>query len=168
MPEPGLLILGLGNLLLRDDGVGPAAVARLLRDYEVPPNAVVADGGTLGLALLGTIAESDRVILVDAIRTDEPPGSLVRLAGDAVAPAVRERLSVHQVGVTDLLDAARLLGCYPNELVLLGIVPSSLALGLDRSPEVERQLDNLVNRVVEQALQWGYAFHSRLGDHRAA
>ena len=164
-----LLVMGLGNILWGDDGLGVAAVQKLLCNFHVPDGVRVLDGGTLGLALLPVIQDAERVLLIDAIRqAGARPGAIVRIEGDDVAPAVRERLSPHQVGVADLLDAARLLGCYPERLVLLGIVPARLDFGFGPSAEVERQLDNLVNRVVEQALEWGYAFRSRVGDNNAA
>ncbi|HEY7441077.1 MAG TPA: hydrogenase maturation protease, partial [Vicinamibacterales bacterium] len=93
-----LVVLGLGNVLLEDDGIGAAAVALLLERYEVPPGVRVLDGGTLGLSLLPYIDAADALILVDAIRAEGSPGSLVRLDGTEVAPAVATRLSPHQVG----------------------------------------------------------------------
>ena len=71
----GVLVLGLGNVLLGDDGVGAAAVARIERDYRVPPGVRLEDGGTLGLSLLDLLAESDHVILVDAVRADGAAGN---------------------------------------------------------------------------------------------
>src|SRR5512134_729548 len=117
MSEPGrLLVLGLGNLLCGDDGLGAAAIARLERDYEAPDEALVLDGGTLGLSLLPYLEDTEDAILIDAIRDDAPTGALVRLTGEDVGPAVRHRLSPHQVGVADLLDAARLHDRYPRRL----------------------------------------------------
>jgi hydrogenase maturation protease len=159
-----LVVMGLGNILWGDDGLGVAAVGMLARRFDAPEGARVLDGGTLGLALLPIIQDAERVLLIDAIRVgDAAPGALVRIEGDEVAPAVRERLSPHQVGVADLLDAARLLDCYPERLVLLGMVPQRLDLGFGLSAVVERQLDRLVNRVVDEALGWGYAFRARAG-----
>jgi hydrogenase maturation protease len=158
-----LLILGLGNVLLCDDGLGAAAVARLAREYEIPAVVRVADGGTLGLALLGLFAESRHVILVDAIRANGVPGTLVRISGDEVASAVRERLSPHQVGVADLLDAARLTQCYPASVTLLGLVPERIELDLERSTPVEAGMENLVKAIVREALALGFAFSPRSG-----
>ncbi|MBV8133800.1 MAG: hydrogenase maturation protease [Alphaproteobacteria bacterium] len=152
----GVLVLGLGNVLLADDGLGPAAVARVERDYRIPPEIRLEDGGTLGLSLLGLIAESDRVILVDAVRADAPPGTLVRLDGTAVMDAARNRLSTHQVGVADLLDAARLIGSYPATVTLLGLVPESIGLGLVRSTAVTASLDKLVEAIVREVGALGY------------
>jgi len=169
MAEPTrLLVLGLGNLLCGDDGLGAAAVARLERDWEAPDDALVLDGGTLGLSLLPYVEDTEDAILVDAIREDAPTGSLVRLAGENVAPAVRHRLSPHQVGVADLLDGARLHDRYPRRLVLLGLVPLTLGLGVERSAGVERMIPRLVEAVVAEARRMGHVFVRRTDDEKAA
>lgn len=159
-----LAILGVGNVLCTDDGLGPAAVARLTREFEVPEGVAVFDGGTLGLSLLHIIEESAQVIIVDAIRADSEPGTLVALEGDDVLPAVRLRLSVHQVGVADLLDAARLRGRLPRRLVLLGVVPESIELGADLSPSVSAALPSLVDAIVHQTEQLGITLVPRVSD----
>ncbi len=162
MDKPvSLLVLGLGNLLCGDDGLGAVAVARLERDWEAPEGALVLDGGTLGLALLPYLEDARDVILVDAVCADEPPGTLVLLSGEDVAPAVRHRLSPHQIGVADLLDGARLHGRYPRRLLLVGLVPAALSLGIERSAAVESRLPELVNEIVEQARRLGHAFVRR-------
>ena len=171
MPEERrvpLLVLGLGNVLCGDDGLGAVAVHLLDRRYRAPDGAVVLDGGTLGLSLLPHLEQAKEAILVDAIRADGPPGSFVRLEGDDVAPAVAARLSVHQVGVLDLLDAARWTGVYPNRLVLLGLVPESLELGVRRTPAVESALPGLVERIVDEARALGHLFLPRTDDEVAA
>jgi len=163
-----LLVLGLGNVLCSDDGLGAVAVHLLQRRYRAPDGVLVLDGGTLGLSLLPHLEQAQEAILVDAIRTDGPPGSPVRLEGDDVAPAVAARLSVHQVGVVDLLEAARWCDCYPSRLILLGLVPQSLELGVSRTPPVEAALPGLVERVVEEARALGHTFVPRTGDEVAA
>jgi hydrogenase maturation protease len=152
----GVLVLGLGNVLLGDDGLGAAAVARVEQDYCVPQGVRLVDGGTLGLSLLGLLTDSDRVILVDAVRTDDLPGTLIRLDGTDVIDAVRVRLSPHQVGVADLLDAARLIGCYPSAVTLLGLVPDAIDLAVVRSAAVDGGLDQLVAAIVREVQSLGY------------
>jgi len=156
-----LLVLGLGNVLCGDDGLGAVAVHILQRRYRAPDGVLVLDGGTLGLSLLPNLEQAREAILVDAIRTDGAPGSFVRLEGDDVAPAVAARLSVHQVGVLDLLEAARWRERYPTRLVLLGLVPESLELGVVRTRAVEAALDGLVDRIVAEARDLGHAFVPR-------
>jgi hydrogenase maturation protease len=171
MPEDRavrLLVLGLGNVLCGDDGLGAVAVHLLERRFRAPDGVLVLDGGTLGLSLLPHLEQAHEAILVDAIRADGPPGSLVRLEGDDVAPAVAARLSVHQVGVVDLLDAARWCDCYPLRLILLGLVPQSLELGVSRTSAVEAALPGLVERIVEEARALGHVFVPRTDDEAAA
>lgn len=156
-----LLILGLGNLLCGDDGLGVAAVEELHRRYQLPEGARALDGGTLGLSLLAYFEDAEDVILVDAIQADAPPGSLVRLEGDEVAPAVRNRLSVHQIGVADLLDGLRLLDAYPRRLTLLGLVPERMELEVALSDPVAANLQSLVDEVVREAARLGYELRPR-------
>ncbi len=152
----GVLVLGLGNVLLGDDGLGAAAIACIERDYRIPPGVRLADGGTLGLSLLGLIADADRVILVDAVRADASPGTLVRLDGADVADAVWDRLSPHQVGVADLLDAARLIDRYPSAVTLLGLVPDVIDLAVVRSNAIDNGLDELVAAIVQEVQSLGH------------
>ncbi len=163
----GLLVLGLGNVLCGDDGLGVAAVELLRRRFHVGEDVQVLDGGTLGLALLSCFRDCDSAILVDAIRADRSPGSLVRLEGEDVAPAVRTRLSVHQIGVADLIDALRWLDASPPDLVLIGLVPQTVEFASSRSAAVERQIPRLAEEIVAEARRMGYALGPRR-DHETA
>jgi hydrogenase maturation protease len=159
----GLLVLGLGNVLCGDDGLGAVAAFLLAERYQ-GEGVRILDGGTLGLSLLPYLEDALDAILVDAIRADAPPGSLVRLEGDDVAPAVAARLSPHQVGVADLLDGARWRERLPARLVLVGLVPEALSLGLALSPVLRARLPQLLDAVVDEAGALGYALAPRL-DH---
>jgi hydrogenase maturation protease len=163
-----LLVLGLGNLLLEDDGIGSAAVALLDERYTPPEGARVLDGGTLGLSLLPYLEDADNVILVDAVKSDAGPGEFVRLDGNDVGPAVATRLSPHQVGVADLLDGARWLDRYPKRVVLLGVVPGSMELAVGLSPHVQPALPGLVDRIVEEARTLGFFFRHKNADDTLA
>jgi hydrogenase maturation protease len=158
LPDGGqrVLVLGLGNVLLGDDGIGAAALDRLERDYRIPCEVRLVEGGTLGLSLLDEIAQARHVILVDAVATDAAAGTLVRLDGAEVIDAVRDRLSVHQVGVADLLNAARLIGRYPQSVVLLGLVPGMIGLGVGRTREVDAAIDALVSAILREVETLGY------------
>ena len=158
-----LLILGLGNLLCSDDGVGALVAEAIAETRELPEGVRVLDGGTLGLSLLPYLEDAECAILVDAIQADAPPGTLVRIDGDEVGPAVTARLSVHQVGVADLIDAARLRGRVPPTLVLLGIVPETIALGVGLSARVRDSASELLSLVCEEARRLGFPLAPKAG-----
>ena len=151
-----VLVLGLGNVVCTDDGAGIAAIHKLIREYDMPEGVAAVDGGTLGLSLLPLVDSADQVILVDAVNADAPAGTLVCIEGDEVAPAVYERLSPHQIGVADLLAGAALIDRYPERVLILGVVPESIELGLERTPAVEAAIPGLVQRVVEELTALGY------------
>ncbi len=162
MPPPAreripLLVLGLGNVLCGDDGAGVEAV-RLLACRPLPRGVRVADGGVLGLALLPTIESARRVLFVDAVRCAGPAGRIVVLSGEDVVPALRERLSPHEIGVWDLLWAARLRGTTPEQIAIVAVVPESLEVGVGLSPAVSAALPALVEAVENTAASWGIFF----------
>ena len=164
-PSCSLLILGLGNLLCGDDGAGVAAVAQLSDCYEIPKEVLVLDGGTLGLSLLPYLEGARRAILVDAVSAEAPPGTVVGLAGEAVARASLHRLSPHQIGVADLIRGARFRGLLPPELRLVGVVPESTELGLGLSDAVRAAIPELVERVAEEARALGHLLELRRRAH---
>lgn len=168
--EVDLLILGLGNVLCGDDGLGVMTVREIEARYDVPGGVRVVDGGTMGLSLLPLLQEAQQVLMIDAIRDDCAPGSLVAYAGADVAPAARERLSPHDVGVADLLDGADLLGCAPEKVALLGLVPQCMELGIGLSPAVVAGIPALVERIVAEAAACGKTFRlkSHVGVHEPA
>jgi hydrogenase maturation protease len=163
-----LLVLGLGNVLCGDDGAGVVALARLARQYEPGADVRLLDGGTLGLSLLPYLEEAHTAVLIDAVDTGAPPGTLVRLTGEDVGQAVAHRLSPHQVGVADLLDGARLLGREPGRIVLWGIVPERIALEVGLSPKVAARIDDLCAYVAAEVAELGFELDERRDDDAEA
>lgn len=146
-PRSGpLVILGIGNILLSDDAAGVHAVQLLESDPTLPQGTIVVDGGTGGLSLLPIISDAGALILVDAIDVGAQPGHIQVLAG-ADLHADPARLSVHEVGTSDLLAAARLTGVLPTRTVLVGIQPGSLDTSLELSPAVAAAMGLLVATV---------------------
>ena len=98
------LVLGLGNILLGDEGVGVRVVERLLERYDFPEGVRVMDGGTLGLDLLPYVEDASRLLVVDAVQARKPPGTLVRMTGDEIPVFLdASKVSPHQEGLQDLL-----------------------------------------------------------------
>jgi hydrogenase maturation protease len=140
------LVLGVGNVLLQDEGVG-VAVARRLSDTpeSLPPETRVVDGGTLGLDLLPLIADAGAMVLVDAIDLGRAPGTVYVLRDMEIHGALAGHVSPHQVGVSDLVAAARLMGQLPDHVTLVGIQPGTIAIGLDLTDAVAAAVPHAVD-----------------------
>jgi hydrogenase maturation protease len=134
---PTTYVLGLGNVLMGDDGFGPAAVAAFNRHYVVEPDVSVVDIGTPGLDLTPWLADADNVIVVDTVKSDLEPGTLcVFDRGQILRHAPGPRLVPHDPGLKETLLMLEFAGRAPREVVLIGIVPLSVQLSLDLSPVV--------------------------------
>ena len=149
-----VLVLGLGNTLRSDDGLGVIAVKRLLERYSLPPAVRVRAGGVLGVHLLADLEGVQTLIIVDAIRSEEPPGTLIRLVGDEVPQRFQARVSLHEVALAELLALADVVNIRPPHLVALGLVPASIAMGEGLSPEVAKRLDRLIDALWQEILRW--------------
>lgn len=147
------LVLGIGNELFTDEGLGVVA-ARRIADLALP-GVEVLDGATLGLALLPEIADRTSVLLLDAVVAGElAPGTVLTLAADQIPMARSIMMSAHQIGVVDALAAAELAGCAPRRLAAVGMVPISLEMGYGLSPDAERGLDEVVDQALCQLAAW--------------
>lgn len=147
------LVLGIGNELFTDEGLGVVA-ARRIADLALP-GVEVLDGATLGLALLPEIADRTSVLLLDAVVAGElAPGTVLTLAADQIPMARSIMMSAHQIGVVDALAAAELAGCAPRRLAAVGMVPISLEIGYGLSPDAERGLDEVVDQALCQLAAW--------------
>jgi hydrogenase maturation protease len=148
-------VIGLGNVVLSDDGLGVHAVNRLRRRFDIGENVELVEGGTAGLLLLPYLADARRVIIVDAIDLGAPPGSLVRLDGKDWASAFAVRMTPHDVGLVDLLGAAQLSGAWPEVLVLRGVQPASTTIGTELTEPVAAALDPLTDAIAADLELWG-------------
>jgi len=153
--ERRILVLGLGNILLQDEGLGVRAAELLAARYRLPPDVQVMDGGVMGLDLLPHLEGVSHLLITDAVQTGWPPGSLVRLEGEAIPAALSLKMSMHQVGLQELLALAGFQGTLPEQVVLWGLEPASLEWGLELSPPVAAQIDALVDAAVGELRAWG-------------
>ena len=150
-----ILVLGIGNILLKDEGVGVHAVRDLTARAErgrpaLPDGVELYDGGTFGIDLLDTLANRRKVIVIDAVRADAAPGTVLRFTAADLAQREEADLSLHQVGLCETLAMARQLGCAPEEVVIFGIVPATLEAGLEVSPQVAAVMPKVVELVLAE------------------
>ena len=145
-----ILVLGVGNVLLTDEGIGVRALNELERRYTFPANVELLDGGTAGIELLRHIRKRDYLIIIDAMKCSQEPGTVVRVEGNDVPAAFRTRISPHQLGLSDLLAAAMLTDELPKKLVLFGVEPESIDIGLDLTDTVEESVDKLIGAVADE------------------
>jgi len=149
-----IIILGLGNTLNHDEGLGVHAL-QFVRDQIALPAAVeLVDGGTLGLNLLPLVEECSYLLLLDATNAGQEPGSLIELRRDQIPLYAGVKLSQHQVTFQEVLGLANMRGHLPENLHLIGIQPVDLSLGIGMSPLVTSQMPHIVERVRAQLQQW--------------
>ncbi len=150
-----IAVLGIGNILLSDDGVGVHAINRLEKSYDFPAYVRLIDGGTKGLDLLPLIERLDKVLIIDASNFKKEPGTIDIVEGDKIPAFLSTKLSVHQIGLPDMLFAARLMEITPSDMCLIGIQPKSMETGIQLSEEISRQMKPLLERVVQKLQEWG-------------
>jgi hydrogenase maturation protease len=162
------LIIGLGNPLWGDDGVG-VRVAELLGNRVLPAGMKVVDGGTGGLDLVNLMEGWPRVIFVDAANMGREPGQFVRFALDEARLLGKdESLSIHDAGLREALLLAQALSVLPDEVVIYGVQPAHIAWDSGLSPEVEGVLPKLVATILEEIEDNGWyseTDRSRTTDH---
>jgi hydrogenase maturation protease len=143
------VVLGLGNILHCDDGAGAEVVSRLRVDPRVPADVSLVEGGTLGLELLPYIWDCRRLIVIDAIDVGASPGTLVRMTGTEL-DSMPGNSSVHQLGVSDLLVALRMLVERKPEVLLLGVQPENTHWSSELSSSVAAAIDSLVEATIRE------------------
>lgn len=158
-----ILVLGLGNSIMTDDGFGVKVVNTLSSRYHFQGEIRLIDGGTLGLDLLPHLENVESLLIVDALSMHADPGQIFRIEGEEVPRAFASKLSVHQMGLQDLLAVAELQGHVPARLVVWGVQPDSIEMGTDLTAKVESAVEPVVQKVLEELQAWGVAFETRGG-----
>lgn len=148
-------VLGLGNILLRDEGIGVRAVEALRERFQFPETVTLIDGGTMGLDLLPFIEGMEKVLIVDAADMKKAPGTIAIIEDDEIPSFVSTKLSIHQISFPDVVFAARLMGISPAKMSLIGIQPESLEPGLELSENIQMNFERLLETVTEKLREWG-------------
>jgi hydrogenase maturation protease len=143
-----VLILGIGNILQSDDGLGIHIVNHITQNIELPDDAEAIDGGTAGFDLIPLLTGREKIIIVDALRVDDEPGSIYRFKPEDASKS-RASLSLHEVGIIEVIDMLRLLGENP-QIEIIGIVPEDLdTLNMNISPSVRRSIPDAIIQIMD-------------------
>jgi len=152
--NPTITILGLGNILMQDEGVGVHAVKAFQERYSVPEYVELVDGGTAGLDLLEYFEGRDKVLIVDAVDFGRGPGHIDILENEAIPARFSTKASMHHLGLLEVISVSRLLNAMPKELCLIGIQPKTIELGLDMTPEMWDNVNILIERMAAKLREW--------------
>ncbi|MCU0572480.1 MAG: HyaD/HybD family hydrogenase maturation endopeptidase [Syntrophobacteraceae bacterium] len=164
MDKNRILVLGVGNILLHDEGVGVRVIEELQARYEFSDNVEFYDGGTLGLRLLDPITGADWLIVVDAVQNGEPPGTIYRLDADDLNKRVTFKSSLHQLDLVETLAYAEILGKRPHT-VIVGIEPADISpWGLELTEVVQARMADLCERVLGEIQEAGGRYRPRASE----
>ncbi len=143
-------VLGIGNLLMRDDGFGVQCIEQLTQNYELPENLTALDGGTAGIMLAPFIEEVDILYILDAVDLKDKPGSIHFFSdNDVQSGDIQTRMSPHQVGLLEILELCKLRGRAPELVEMITVVPEDLSLGLGLSPRIESVVNEVLDILID-------------------
>lgn len=149
-----ITILGIGNTLYTDEGLGVHALSALEEKYGIDQQVELVDGSTDGMSLLGPVEDTDYLIVIDAINAGKEGGHIIELSGDDIPAYYGIKMSIHQLGFQEVLLASKLREKYPKHIVMIGMQPTSLELGIGLSETNEAQLPKLIKLVEQQVDKW--------------
>jgi hydrogenase maturation protease len=165
MTPPRIILLGIGNILFSDEGFGIRVIERLQELYAFSDNVSIIDGGVLGLNLLGVLAETDHLIVVDAVRNKSRPGTFIRLEGEEIPARIRAINSLHQVDFLEALTLCQALEKVP-QTVILGVEPQDIeTLSVELTPLIQGTLDPMVDLVLQEVVRQEASYTIRNSNH---
>ena len=164
LATPKITVLGVGNVLLTDEGFGVRVAEALDAAYDFPDDVQVLDGGVLGMELLRFVEGTEKLLILDALKEGGADGKCRRLAGDEVKAHFREKLSAHEIGVQDVLTFLEVTGKPIGEVVVIGAEPKVLEAGLSLSEEMAPRVAEAAAMAIEELEHWGVALKRKEED----
>ena len=149
-----IVLLGVGNILLTDEGFGVHVVNQLREDYVFNPPITIIDGGTMGMELLTYMRGMTKLLLVDAINGGDLPGTVYEFPHEEMNHYFTEAISVHEVGMQDILRIRALQEDPLEDAVVIGVEPESLELGLDLSETTQAVVEDVKKRILAVLASW--------------
>jgi len=153
-PVNKITIIGIGNTLFSDEGVGIHLLPLLEEALIDDENIEIIEGLTDGMKLLGPVEDAENLIIIDAINAGMDGGKIITLKGDEIPAYFGIKMSIHQLGFQEVLLAAKMRERYPKEIVMFGMQPTSLQLGIGLTETNQSKLRELANVVLDQVKLW--------------
>ncbi len=150
-----ITVLGIGNTILSDEGLGVVAVETLRQRFDFDPPVELIDGGTIGIDLLYFIEDAELLLVLDAISGGGPPGTFYKFKGEEVRKYFRNKVSMHEIGFQEVLGLLELKGNKLKEIVVMGLEPKVIDMGTELSPEVMNNMEKLLDEALSQLREWG-------------
>jgi len=159
---PHIMVLGVGNILLTDEGFGIRVIEKLQEEYDFPENVSVIDGGVLGMNLMSVISEADELIVVDAIQNSGEPGTLYRIDNDDIPQRIRAKNSLHQIDFLEALTFCRYGLDKVPQTVIFGVEPQDIeTCGLELTPLILSRIDDMTEKVLEHLTSLGIHYQKK-------
>jgi hydrogenase maturation protease len=149
-----IAVLGIGNLIMQDEGAGIHVIRKLEKEYSFQPEIEIIDGGTSGSELYGFFEDNDKMIIVGAVDFDEEPGFIGSIEKDDILKRLNTKMSMHNLGLTDVLSHVKLLDIEPSEIFLIGIQPAIIELHDELSETVLTKIDRIIEVIIMKLAEW--------------
>ena len=149
-----ITVLGIGNIILSDEGFGVRVVEYLQKNYTFPDNVALIDGGTLGVELTQFITGTKRLLIIDSIDGGKAAGTLFHFEGEEIRAHFSEKLSAHEVGIQDVLTMLEVTGRPVPEVIVIGAQPYSLEAGVDLTPQMKTLLPTIADEALKILNRW--------------
>ena len=153
-----ITILGIGNIILSDEGFGVRVVEHLKENFNFPDNVQLIDGGTLGIELTQFITGTKKLLIIDSIDGGKPAGTIFKFVNEQILSHFNEKISAHEVGIQDVLTMLELTGRSIPEVIVIGAQPFNLEAGIELSAEMQNILPVVVNMAVDILKSWQINF----------
>jgi len=151
-----VVVIGLGNILMEDEGIGVHVANHLEEKYHFSPEIEIVDGGTSGLDLLPFFDQENSVLIIDAVNFHMAPGTVGVLKDDDILAQLDPKISLHHLGLSDLISVSDLLDKKPHRMTLLGIQPESMDnLDLEMTATIKGVFDKIVHNALDLLKEWG-------------
>lgn len=155
--EKKITIIGIGNTLYQDEGVGVHILPLLEEKLSNHEAVEIIEGATDGLMLLEHVEDAEYLIIIDAINAGKSGGTIITLEGEEIPAYYGIKMSIHQIGFQEVLWTAKFRERYPKNIIMFGMQPTSLELGIELSPTNQERLPELALKVIDQVNVWSHA-----------